>query len=62
MAEKDIEIKSITGDSVAVEPAKVDRTATYMKLAGLALGSYFLAKKDPYVLDGLSKELKRDNS
>lgn len=59
MAEKDIEIKSITGDSVAVEPAKVDKTATFMKLAGLALGSYFLAKKDPYVLDGLSKELRR---
>ena len=59
MTTKDIKIKSITGDSVTVEPTKVDRTSTYMKLAGLALGSYFLAKKDPYVLDGLSKELKR---
>ncbi len=59
MAEKDVEVKNITGDSIAIEPAKVDKTGTYMKLAGLALGSYFLAKKDPYVLDGLSKELKR---
>ena len=59
MAKNDVKVKSITGDSLVVEPTKVDRTSTYMKLAGLALGSYFLAKEDPYVLDGLSKELRR---
>jgi hypothetical protein len=40
------------------KPVKVDNTSRYMKMAGIALATYYASKKDPYATKGFVEEIK----
>jgi len=59
MADKDLKIKTITGKTETIRPTEVNRTSTFLKLAGAAIGSYYLSKQAPEEFEGFTKEIKR---
>tara|TARA_R100001369_G_scaffold2647_2_gene8629 strand:- start:3786 stop:5120 length:1335 start_codon:yes stop_codon:yes gene_type:complete len=59
MADKDLKIKTMTGETETIRPTEVNRTSTFLKLAGAAIGSYYLSKQAPEEFEGFTKEIKR---
>lgn len=54
-------IKNISGGDEIV-PREVNNTSRFMKLAGLAIGSYYLSKKEPEAFKSFSEEIKRQQT
>tara|TARA_R110002110_G_scaffold52648_1_gene152935 strand:- start:2638 stop:3972 length:1335 start_codon:yes stop_codon:yes gene_type:complete len=59
MADKNLSIKAITGETETIRPTEVNRTSTFLKLAGAAIGSYYLAKEEPEAFQSFTTEIKR---
>ena len=59
---KDVKIKSLTGETEVVRPTEVDRTSMFMKLAGAVIGSYYLSKEEPEAFKGFADEIKRQQT
>ena len=59
MPDKNLKIKAITSETETIRPTEVNRTSTFLKLAGAAIGSYYLSKQAPEEFEGFTKEIKR---